>query len=199
MSNLEIENDENRNAVSTIRLHCCSDAERDEPEEPTVSYSMQDVISRTDHLEELLLSLHEPVSAVKTSRYQSAEANQRKYSRCPIPEEQTSAVLTLNGRSFDCQLVELSIGGFGVVVPGKPRLARGAEGRLRAPGLNYIVGMTRQEDRAGGTFVGLRQIEEILDNDLYYSNTHPPLIGYLIAAVAGAIIATLMYYFKIGG
>lgn len=164
------------------------------PEEPS-SYPIESVLSRTDELEQLLLSLQE--SKYPPNAY-SRRSDQRQYSRCAISEERTSGILTLNGRSYDCLLVEMSIGGFGVIVPGVPRLICGSEGRLRAPGLDYIVRMTRQEIRSGGTYIGLRQIEEILDSNPYYPNSHPPIVNYLIAAVAGGLIATFMYYFKMG-
>jgi len=42
------------------------------------------------------------------------------------------------------------------------------------------------------------RFQEIVDGDSMLPNANSPVIGYLIAAVAGALIATLMYYYKIG-
>jgi hypothetical protein len=190
MNNSEIDQNQDQQPESTLRVrHFPEDGE---PEE-SISYPMESVLSRTQQLEELLLSLN--VQKYPTTSF-SRQNEQRQFSRCPMIADGTSAILTLNGRSYDCQLVEMSIGGFGVVIPGLPKLTRGSEGRLRAPGLNYVVSMSRQEIRPGGTYVGLRQIEEILDNPPYIP--HPPIVNYLIAAVAGGLIATLMYYFRVG-
>lgn len=195
MNNLEIGQDVESSSSSPLKF-----APEDLSDDMPISFPMRKVLSRTEQLEELLLSLHDPEAhARSTVSRGSSESNQRQFARCPIPEEQTSAVLSANGRSYHCQLVELSIGGFGVLIPGSPKLYPGIEGRLRAPGLNYIVGVTRQEARPGGTFVGLRQIEELLGTNPYQPNANPSFVGYLLAGIAGAMVATLMYYFQIGG
>lgn len=195
MNNLESNPVQDQEWSSTIRLKFIPEtATEDNP----VSYPIRSARSRTEQLEELLLSFHQPETSVDTVIPRSVEPNNRQFARCPILAQRTSAILTVKGRSYDCQLIELSIGGFGVIVPGLPKLAIGADGKLRAPGLNYVVNITRQEIRQGGTFIGLRQVEEIVDNDLFLPNGYSPVVGYLIAAVAGALIATLMYCYKIG-
>lgn len=198
MNNLECDHSQDQELNSTIRLTCFPDVADKETEEVPVAVPVRDPLSRADQLEKLLLAFHDPGSSVDSVIRRTLETNHRQFSRCPLPARGTAAILTVKGRSYDCQLVELSIGGFGVIVPGLPNLAIGADGNLRAPGMNYVIKITRQEIRQGGTFIGLRQILEIVDGDPMQPNAHSPVIGYLIAAVAGALIATLMYYYKIG-
>lgn len=198
MNNLECDPAQDQELSSTIRLKCFSEVEDEKTEEPSVTVPVHDALSRADQLERLLLAFHDPGVSADSAIRRSLETNHRQFARCPLPAKGTSAILTVKGRSYDCQLVELSIGGFGVMVPGLPNLAIGSDGRLRAPGLNYVIRITRQEIRSGGTFIGLRQVQEIVDGDSMLPNAHSPVIGYLIAAVAGALIATLMYYYKIG-
>jgi hypothetical protein len=196
MNNLDINPTVDQEVDSTIRLRHFPDVEQDDA---PVSLPMRNGHSYAEQLEELLLSLHDPDVKPASAIRSSVERNQRQFARCAIQEQRSAGILTVNGRSYDCQLVEMSIGGFGIVVPGIPKLPIGADGRLRAPGMNYIVRITRQEMRPGCTFIGLRQIEEIVDPDPRLYDSNPSVVGYLLAAVAGALIATLMYYYKIGG
>lgn len=202
MKNLDLSHSQDQDFGSTLRLLPFPDGES---EEMPVSYPLEDSLSgtdpmsQTDPLEELLLSMQGAETAAASVVRRSVETNQRAFARCAILEQRASGILTVKGRSYDCQLVEMSIGGFGIIVPGIPKLPIGEDGKLRAPGLNYIVKITRQEIRPGCTFVGLRQVEEIVDRDPHLPNASPPVVGYVIAAVAGAMIATLMYYCKNGG
>jgi hypothetical protein len=91
----------------------------------------------------------------------------------------------------------MSIGGFGVVVEGYPKFAHGAMGNLRAPGLNYIVSVTRQEGRPDGLYVGLKQVREILDHKRQPGEA-PPIVSYCIAAFSGAMIAMIAYFMMYG-
>lgn len=164
-----------------------------------VETAVQDSKSRSRQLHELSLMLHQPDETDAEPQWQKPlENNQRQYARCPIPQESVTARLNMNGRKFVCQLVELSIGGFGVVVGGQPNLTAGAIGLLSAPGLNYIVSVSRQEERPDGVYVGLKQIEEVLDDHpLTRAGSASPW-GYAIAAFSGAMIATVAYFFMRG-
>jgi hypothetical protein len=156
-------------------------------------------LSRVEQLHKLSLQLHQPdddafsVSATRPS----SESNQRQFTRCSIVEDRASGVLTLNSRSFNCRLVELSIGGFGVVIAGQPSFKSGTVGTLRAPGLHYVVSVTRQEGRPGGAYIGLKQLEEIVDSQHPMDKTSPA-VRYLIAGLSGALIAISAYYFMNG-
>ncbi len=154
--------------------------------------------SRMKELHQLSLMLHQPEEDTPPStdtRHRSTEPNQRQFYRCPLPEEQSVGILNLNGHRFHCRIVELSIGGFGVVLTGKPQFALGSIGSLRTPSLNYVVSITRQEDRDGATFIGLKQLEEVLDSNQRLPGEPSSVWGYLVACVSGALIATVSYYF----
>ena len=155
--------------------------------------------SRAEQLHKLSLMLHQPEedSNCEPVTRNSQENNHRQFSRCPIAEERTTGILSLNSRSFNCRLVEMSIGGFGVVVAGNPKVTQGAVGSLRAPGLNYVVSVTRQEGRPGGVYIGLKQLEEIIDAR-HPTGEASPIVGYLIACFSGVLIATASYYFMYG-
>ena len=162
-------------------------------------YPAESLPLREKKLHELSLVLHQPDienSASAVPRY-TAESNQRQYSRCAVAEERTNAVLSMNGRQFNCRVVELSIGGFGVVIPGQPKFDSGTVGKLRAPGLNYIVRVSRQERREGGTYIGLSQLEEVVDHNQSPGHTSTT-VGYLIAGLAGAFVAVTVYCFMAG-
>ena len=154
-----------------------------------------DVISRMDQIHQLSLLL------VEQEDWKNAEApvekplepKNRQFSRCPIVEERTTGILTVNGRAFDCRLVEMSIGGFGVIVPGKPTITKGAEGNLQAPGLNYVVSVSRLEGRPGSVYIGLKKLEEITEQPLSFRSHHSPAWGYIVAAFSGAMIALFSY------
>ena len=163
-----------------------------------VSYPMSAVRSRAQQLHALSLNLHQPVDVMagEGSSRQNAP-NQRQYSRCPISEKAESATLNMNGRHFHCRLVELSLVGFGVVTSAQLRLTPGLVGGLRTRGLNYLVKVARQETRPDGTFISLTQIEEVSENQLF-PGENASRLGYLIAAVAGALIATISFYFVNG-
>ena len=166
--------------------------DRDDKSSPSVS-------SRTEmrHERSSVLQRPDETSSGVGGFRQSSGANLRQFSRCPISEDRTSAVLCMNGRRFDCRLVELSIGGFGVVVVGQPNFPTGTVGNLRAPGLNYVVSVSRKETRPGGMYIGLRQIEEIIEAQCLPGDASS-IVGYLIAGVAGMIIASASYFFMYG-
>jgi hypothetical protein len=200
MNNLEANSTQEQDDAPTIRLKCFAEVEQNDAEQIETSHSvpLKNGESFSEQLEELLLSLHDPGVTPESVIRRSVESNQRQFARCAIQEQRAGGILTVNRRSYDCRLVEMSIGGFGIIVPGIPKLPIGVDGQLRAPGMNYIVRITRQELRPGCTFVGLRKIEEIVDPEPQL-DTSPSIFGYLIAGAAGALIATLMYYYRVGG
>ena len=123
-------------------------------------------------------------------------SNGRQFARCPIDAQQMPAILNVKRRRFDCRIVEMSIGGFGVILQRDLTLPSGTIGSLQAPGLNYIVNVTHQESRPEGTYIGLKQIEEVLD-DQHFPGQPSPMVGYVVSSIAiGAIVAfsyLLMY------
>ncbi|WP_010582498.1 PilZ domain-containing protein [Schlesneria paludicola] len=164
-----------------------------------IEVPVQSPKSRSRQLHELSLMLHQPDEPDTEPQLQKPlETNQRQYARCPLPQESVTARLNLNGRKLVCQLVELSIGGFGVVVQGKPNLSAGAIGLLSAPGMNFIVSVSRQEERSDGVYIGLKQIEEVLDDHPFSRAGRASPLGYAIAAFSGAMIATVAYFFMRG-
>ena len=159
-----------------------------------------DVVSRMDQIHQLSLLLVEQEDWKNSDGpvQKPFEPKNRQFSRCPIVEDRTTGTLTVNGRTFDCRLVEMSIGGFGVVVSGKPAITTGAEGHLRAPGLNYVVSVTRLEGRPGSVYVGLKKLEEIAEPPLSFRRHHSAAWGYIVAAFSGAMIALFSYYIMTG-
>jgi len=158
--------------------------------------------SRMEQLHKISLMLHQPEDPVEVSSVGQAwpattENNLRQFARCAISEGQSTCLLTLKGRRYKCRLVEMSIGGFGVEVDGHPKFALGTTGNLRAPGLNYSVSVTRQEERPGGLYVGLKQVCEILDHKRQPGEA-PPIVSYCIAAFSGAMIAMIAYFMMYG-
>lgn len=71
--------------------------------------------------------------------------------------------MVVGGRKVPCQLIEISLGGFAVVVA-EPLSAALADplASLQFDGLSYIVRVSRQETRRDGVLVGLEQIEEVV-------------------------------------
>lgn len=116
-------------------------------------------------------------------------ANQRKYFRCPIEDSQQSVELTVGWRRVKCRLVEMSIGGFGVVAP-KPIRVTGEQAIcMKAGGLNNIVRVTHQEPCDDGVFIGLKQVEELLTNERMPLPTQQWMIPAAWIAALGTVAA----------
>ena len=113
--------------------------------------------------------------------------NQRQFSRCPVDGDDSSAVLVVNRRPIDCRLVEMSIGGFGVITPRQLRVGRNELACLKARGLEYIVRITHQKRCDDGVFVGLKQVEEVLPDN----STSPESPGWLTTAVWATALSTV--------
>ena len=96
-------------------------------------------------------------------------ANHRQYWRCPLSDGDSPTVLVVNWRSYACKLVEMSIGGFGVITGKSVRVGETDRVRLKTRGLDYIVRVSYQKPCEEGVFLGLDKIEEILPD-----NTVPP-------------------------
>lgn len=91
--------------------------------------------------------------------------NLRQYARLPLSGEDSTAVLIVNRRSsISCQLTEMSIGGFGVVVPKQTQLAINDLVCLKTRGSDFIVRVTYQGPHADGIALGLKQVEEVPPN-----------------------------------
>jgi hypothetical protein len=108
-------------------------------------------------------------------------ANQRQFSRCQLSEDNSSSKLVINGRSITCKLVEISIGGFGVITRKIVRVSDGDRVHLKTRGLDYIVSVSYQKLCDEGVFLGLKQVEEILPD-----NTLPPVSAPWLTTVAWA-------------
>lgn len=121
------------------------------------------------------------------------EKTKRQMARVPVPESQTSACLIVNGRTERCQLVEMSLGGFGVMTKRLVNTRSGSIGVLHARGLEYIVEVTRQEPRGDLVLVGLRQVEEVKGdlNRLQPSRTWLTITAWSMAL---GIVAVAGYY-----
>jgi hypothetical protein len=121
--------------------------------------------------------------------------NQRLYSRCKHETVQTSAVLVVSGRKMACQMVELSLGSFAVMVP-EPISDALADplAHLKFRGLSYIVRVTRQESRGDGVLVALEQVEEVLPHDSIYPNTTAGRWAARVAWVTAICLVTAAIY-----
>jgi hypothetical protein len=159
-------------------------------------YEARPVAPHLGRVNPLSVVLHRPDDAMEadTRDRPAAALNQRKFSRCEISQERPRALLTLKGRRIDCRLVEMSIGGFGVITAESLQLHPGTTGSLRAPGLNYIVGVTHQERCPEGVYIGLQQVEEVLEPGRLPGDPSP-VVRYLLAGVAGFGVIAMCYMF----
>lgn len=164
---------------------------------PVTSFPRRQVISRSEELHQLSLLMQEsdPESGPAIIRLPRPESEQRQFSRCAFSEEGTPAILTVRGRQVGCHLIEMSIGGFGVVIAGPARFDCGTECQLQARGLNYVVRISRREERPDGTYLGLQQVEEIIHPRQYLAGQYSQSISLLIAAVAGGVIMAVAFAF----
>lgn len=97
--------------------------------------------------------------------------------------DDAAAELIVGRRQFSCQLVEISIGNFGVVVPRSfPDLCEPLL-QLRTRGLTYIVRVVRRKDEPDGVHLALDQVEEVLPNNSLIPAT---LLGRWLTGVAWA-------------
>ena len=113
--------------------------------------------------------------------------NQRQFSRCQLSGDDSSTVLVVNGRSIAGKLVEMSIGGFGVIACQTVRVSDKDRVHLKTRGLDYIVRVTYQKPCGEGVFLGLKQVEEILPD-----NTVPPeTLPWLTTAAWAAALSTV--------
>lgn len=156
----------------------------------------RDVVVAQTQLHELALALHRPKdSDFSQPGYRKTHdgANRRQFMRCKLTGEQTQGSLFVNGKCFACRLMEMSIGGFGILVAGNPEFAAGTSASLRAPNLSYVVQIARVENREGSCFLGLKQIEEVLDHSQRLPGEPVVEPGYTLAIVSGLLISVLAY------
>jgi len=86
-----------------------------------------------------------------------------------------------------CKLVEMSIGGFGVIARQTVRVGGDDDVHLKTRGLDYVVRVTYQKPSDGGVLIGLKQVEEILPD-----NTVPPeTVPWLTTAAWVAALSTV--------
>jgi hypothetical protein len=125
--------------------------------------------------------------------------NKRLYSRCKHETVQGAAELIVSGRKISCQLVELSLGSFAVVV--REPLTESLTDPLaclKFRGLTYIVRVNRQETRADGVLVALEQVEEVVPPSSLYPSTAAGRWGLRIAWVT-AICLVMAALFNLAG
>lgn len=151
-------------------------------------------------LDELMLSLEQANRAELAKDQQPAakKSRPRQYTRLRVSRIDSTAQLHILGRNYDCRLVEMSIGGFGVFLPRLLSIHPGTLGQLCAPGMNYVVSVTRIEAKDGGVFIGLKQIEEVIADKPFQLYQRTPLASYAIAGIAGILTAVIAYYFMYG-
>ena len=119
--------------------------------------------------------------------------NHREYFRCPLPTDPSAAegaVLVVGRRAIPGRLVEMSLTGFGVLVPESLPTTEEPLARLKVRGLDYIVKVTRQELRRDGVLVGLQLVEELLPNNTLIPAT--PLGQWLTRAAWAAAICIVL-------
>ena len=121
--------------------------------------------------------------------------NQRQYARLPLPDEDSSAELIVNRQPISCRLVEMSIGGFGVLAPKHTKVAINDLACLRTRGSDFIVRITNQEAQADGVALGLKQVEEVLRNPAVTSFFPPWLTTTFWMAAAGSVLAASFWLF----
>lgn len=147
-----------------------------------------------------LLMLYRPTEAdgVEPESRRAAEDNQRQFSRCRISHQQMMGTLNVNGARYHCCLTEMSIGGFGVIVAGHRRFITGTICSLRTADMNYVVRISRLEERPDGIYIGLKQLEEVLDRQVRLPGEPSTAMGYLLAALSGGLVALLAYFISTG-
>lgn len=123
---------------------------------------------------------------------------QRKYYRRQFSENPPSAVLLLERRKVECWLVEMSLGGFAVLVAKELTTAMHSLARLKVQGLEYIVRLTRQESLGDCYLIGMVQIEEVRPSPVEIPAT--PLSQWLATATWVAALGSLgvAWYFLSG-
>ena len=117
--------------------------------------------------------------------------NLRQFWRCPLTGDDSSTVLVVNGRSIPGKLVEMSIGGFGVVTRQALKVGDDDHVHLKTRGLDYIVRVTYQKPGDDGVFVGLKQVEEILPDNTVPPETTPWLTTVAWAAALSTVAAAV--------
>jgi hypothetical protein len=119
--------------------------------------------------------------------------NHRQYSRCPLTTE-SAAVLVVNQRKLPCQLTEVSIGGFAVIADRPLAELHEPLVCLKADGLEYIVRITRQEQRADGYLIALEQVEEVVpENPLTATSPLSQSLTWIAWSTAICIVAAAIY------
>jgi len=117
--------------------------------------------------------------------------NDRQYHRCPILDDQSSAVLLIDRKKVNCRLSEVSLGGFAIVAQSSLMDIQDPVGRLNAQGLAYIVRITRQEVRGDEVMVALEKVEEIPPNAVSFAGRCATGFAW-IAAIS--IVVAAVYY-----
>jgi plasmid stabilization system protein ParE len=82
----------------------------------------------------------------------------------PAPQDQSRATLVLNEQRIVCRLVEVSIGGFTVMIPRATAWVGEPDGRLVTHDASYDVRVLKQESRYEGFEVKLQRIDKSDDS-----------------------------------
>ncbi len=120
--------------------------------------------------------------------------NKRQYARCPLPQEKSAGMLVIGSRSIPCHVQEVSLSGFGVMVPEQLPTDGDKLGQLNVGELTYVVRVTRQEVKRAGVLVALEQVEEIVpDSAMLPATRMGKWMTRLAWIVAIAVVATALY------
>jgi hypothetical protein len=119
-------------------------------------------------------------------------ANQRQFARLPMLGDDASAQLIIKRRKIPCRLVEMSIGGFGVLAPKDTRVEKDELACLRTRGSDFIVQITYQELQHDGVSLGLKQVEEVPPpSNQTIKAPRWMTAAFLMAAAGSILIASL--------
>lgn len=121
--------------------------------------------------------------------------NQRQYARLPLGGKDSTAELIVNRRSISCRLVEMSIGGFGVVAPKETRVETDELACLRTRGSDFIVRITYQEQQSDGLSLGLKQVEEVAPDSAGTTEAPRWMATAFWMAAAGSVLTAAVWLF----
>ena len=107
------------------------------------------VAAQSQHLDDLMRLMNLPESKEPRADRVSIplRAKPRQYTRLPVSTMDSIAEFRVLGRRYDCRLQEMSIGGFGIYLPRLLSVHPGTLAHLYAPGLNYVVSVSRIEPK----------------------------------------------------
>lgn len=118
-------------------------------------------------------------------------ADQRQFVRWPTIDDDCISCLIVNGRTIRCQLVELSIGGFGVIAQQAVEVGSHERVVLKSHGSEYVVRVKFQKPSEDCFFIGLERIEEIFPANMMPRSRAPWLVSVAWTVACGTVAAAL--------